>query len=72
MIKRIAILTAIGAAALVPAVAQASPAPPIGPVKPLQLKWILGPGQTTAEYPTMYGYETVELDDPTYPGPRLP
>ena len=42
------------------------------PVKPLQVKWILGPGQTTAEYPTMYGYETVELDDPSYPGPRLP
>ena len=70
--KRIAILTAIGAAALVPAVAQASPAPPIAPVKPLQVKWILGPGQTTEEYPTMYGYETVELDDPSYPGPRVP
>ena len=71
MFKRIAIL-ALAAAALVPAAAQASPQPPIGPLKPMQVKWILAPGQTTEEFPTMYGYETVEFDDPTYPGPRVP
>ncbi len=72
MFKRIAILTAVAAAAVVPAAAQASQLPPIGPVKPLEVKWILAPGQTTEQYPTMYGYETVANDDLTYPGPRVP
>jgi hypothetical protein len=71
MFKRIAILT-LAAAALVPAAAQASSQPPIGPIKPLQVKWILAPGQTTEQYPTWGGYETVEWDDLSYPGPRVP
>ncbi|HEX6023800.1 MAG TPA: hypothetical protein VFZ00_17550 [Solirubrobacter sp.] len=55
--------------------AQASSLPPITPLKPLEVKWILPP-----DYPgwgayegnlwaaTLAGYETVEHDDLTYPG----
>ena len=50
--------------------AQAS-TPAIAPYKPYELKWILGPGQSSAETPYHYSYETVDLDDPSYP-PRQP
>jgi hypothetical protein len=50
--------------------AQAS-TPPITPYKPYELKWILGPGQSSADIPFYNGYATVDLDDPSYP-PRHP
>ena len=67
----IALLTLLPLAAS----AQASTPPPIGPHKPLDVKWILPP-----DYPGwgsyegnqlaagLGGYETVEYDDLTYPG----
>ena len=44
MFKRIAILTVLAGVALAPAAAQATPLPAIGPIKPIQVKWIFGPG----------------------------
>jgi hypothetical protein len=69
--KRIALLSVLAGVALAPAVAQASPLPPIGPLKPIQVKWVYGPSGSdgTAE---AAGYETTTYDDLTYPGPRQP
>ena len=57
--------------------AQASTPPPPQPVKPLTVKWILPP-RTSSFYASekywaeQMGYETVENDDLSYPGPRQP
>jgi hypothetical protein len=82
--KRI-VATTIALLSLLPiAGAQASsspppPAPPanLGPVKPFVAKWILPP-RTSSFYESekafaqSMGYETVEHDDFSYPGPRVP
>jgi len=47
------------------------PPAPIEPLKPFQIKWILAPGQSSADIPFVNGYPTVDFDDPTYP-PRNP
>jgi hypothetical protein len=51
--------------------ADPAPLPSIQPIKPYELKWILGPGQSAAETPFYNGYPTVDHDDPSYP-PRRP
>jgi hypothetical protein len=57
--------------------AQASSPPPIAPLKPIEVKWILPPdhpgwgsyeGNLLAA--TLGGYETVEHDDLSYPASR--
>jgi hypothetical protein len=66
-IKRIVAAT-IALLTLLPlAAAQASSPPPIQPLKPYELKWILGPGQSSADMPYYNGYPTVDYDDPSYP-----
>jgi hypothetical protein len=69
--KRIALLSVLAGVALAPAAAQADSLPPIGPLKPIQVKWVYGPSGSdgTAE---RAGYETTTWDDLTYPGTRLP
>jgi hypothetical protein len=42
----------------------------IGPVEPRQVKWIVGPGGHGREWAEAMGYETVDYDDFSYPGPR--
>ena len=71
MFKRIALAAVAAGVLALPAVASASALPPIGPVKPIQVKWIYGPSGSdgTAE---AAGYETTSWDDLTYPGSRLP
>ena len=55
--------------------AQASSPPPIAPLKPLEVKWILPP-RTSPFYESekalaeAAGYDTVEHDDLSYPGRR--
>ena len=73
--KRI-VAAAIALLTLLPlASAQASTPPPIQPLKPLEVKWILPP-QSSPFYASekanaeAAGYETVEHDDLSYPGPR--
>ena len=71
MFKRIALLAVTAGVLAVPTVAAAQPLPPIGPLKPIQVKWVYGPSGSdgTAE---AAGYETTSYDDLTYPGPRRP
>jgi hypothetical protein len=74
MFKRIALLAVAAGALALPAVAGASTntlQTPIGPLKPMQVKWIYGPNGSdgTAE---AAGYDTTSYDDLTYPGTRLP
>ena len=71
MFKRIALAAVAAGVLALPAVASASSLPPIGPLKPTQVKWVYGPGGSdgTAE---AAGYETTSWDDLTYPGSRLP
>ena len=72
------VAAAIALLSLLPlATAQASTPPPIAPLKPIEVKWILPP-----DYPgwgayegnvlaaTLGGYDTVEHDDLSYPGRR--
>jgi hypothetical protein len=75
--KRI-VAAAIALLTLLPlASAQASSPPPIAPLKPLEVKWILPPdspgwgayeGNQLAA--SLGGYDTVEHDDLSYPGGR--
>ena len=44
--------------------------PRIGPVKPFEVKWILGPNGEGKEFAEAAGYETVAHDDFSYPPPR--
>ena len=71
MFKQIALLAVAAGALALPAAASADSLPPIGPLKPFQVKWVYGPSGSdgTAE---AVGYETSTYDDLTYPGPRLP
>jgi hypothetical protein len=71
MFKRIALAAVAAGVLALPAVASASSLPPIGPLKPIQVKWVYGPSGSdgTAE---AAGYETTSWDDVTYPGSRLP
>jgi hypothetical protein len=64
----IALLTLLPLAATAQA---ASPPPPQLP-KPIEVKWILAPGQASDPFAEAAGYETVAHDDLTYPGSRLP
>ena len=73
--KRI-VAAAIALLTLLPlASAQASSPPPIQPLKPIQVKWILPP-KSSPFYASekanaeAAGYATVEHDDLSYPGPR--
>ena len=43
MFKRIALAAVAAGVLALPAVASASTLPPIGPLKPIQVKWIYGP-----------------------------
>jgi len=72
--KRIA-ATVIAILAIGPSAAQAASLPPITPLKPLVVKWILPPRSSSmyeAEkaWAQANGIPTVEFDDPSYPGPR--
>jgi hypothetical protein len=71
MFKRIALAVVAAGVFALPAVAAASPLPPIEAAKPLHVKWIYGPNGSdgTAE---AAGYDTTSWDDLTYPGSRLP
>ena len=72
MFKRIALLAVAAGVLALPAAAGASTLQtPIGPLKPIQVKWIYGPNGSdgTAE---AAGYDTTSYDDLTYPGSRLP
>lgn len=42
----------------------------IKPIEPFQVKWIVGPGGHGREWAEAMGYETVDYDDFSYPGPR--
>jgi len=44
--------------------------PRIGPVKPFEVKWILGPNGEGKAFAEAAGYETVAHDDFSYPPPR--
>ncbi len=76
-LKRIATVAALAMAAAVPTAgtASASTPPQITPIKPFVAKWILPP-RTSSVYgyekwfAESMGYETVEHDDFSYPGPR--
>jgi hypothetical protein len=70
--KRIAAALVVAALAAVPSVAQASSLPPIAPLKPIAVKWILPPkGSPLYEQQKAWaeanGYETVDFEDRTYP-----
>jgi hypothetical protein len=71
MFKRIALAVVAAGVLALPAAASAASLPPIGPLKPIQVKWIYGPNGSdgTAE---AAGYDTTSWDDLTYPGSRLP
>jgi hypothetical protein len=71
MFKRIALAAVAAGVLALPAAAGAASMPPIGPLKPIQVKWIYGPNGSdgTAE---AAGYDTTSWDDLTYPGSRLP
>ena len=45
--------------------------PKIKPLKPRELKWIIGPSGFGKETAELMGYETVRFDDISYPGPRI-
>lgn len=45
--------------------------PKIKPLKPRELKWIIGPSGYGKEAAESMGYETVRFDDISYPGPRI-
>jgi hypothetical protein len=45
--------------------------PKIKPLKPRELKWIIGPSGFGKEAAESMGYETVRFDDISYPGPRI-
>lgn len=40
------------------------------PLRPFEVKWILGPNGEGADFAASAGYETVAHDDFTYPPPR--
>ena len=46
------------------------PLPRIGPVKPFEVKWILGPNGEGKAFAEAAGYETVAHDDFSYPPRR--
>lgn len=50
--------------------AWATPAPQVQRPCAFQAKWILRPAESTTETPTYMGWETVNNDDLSYPGPR--
>ncbi len=76
--SRVAPVVVIGLASLIPSAgAFASSPPPIQQIKPLSVKWILPPRGSEfywadRAFALSMGYEVVENDDLTYPGPRLP
>ena len=43
----------------------------IKPLKPRELKWIIGPSGFGKETAESMGCETVRFDDISYPGPRI-
>ena len=45
--------------------------PKIKPLKPRELKWIIGPSGFGKETAESMGYETVRFHDISYPGPRI-
>jgi hypothetical protein len=71
MFKRIALAAVAAGVLALPAVASASTLPPIGPIKPMQVKWVIGPTGHVGSGADME-YEYADNDDVTYPGPRLP
>ena len=77
--KRIALLAALAAGAALPAAAVAHadtpPPPPNVHIGLFHGKWILPPRDspmyaTSKAFAESAGYETVEFDDFSYPGPR--
>jgi hypothetical protein len=45
--------------------------PRIGPLRPFEVKWILGPNGERGAFAEAMGYETVDHDDFRYPPPRI-
>ena len=67
MFKQIALLAVAAGALALPAAASADSLLPIGPLKPIQVKWVIGPTGHVGSGADME-YEFVDYDDLTYPG----